>query len=193
MEDSGRRAFFREALAGVVRPLADYLEQRIPSPVEPPQERPRLRPPGAIPEATFIDTCRRCGACVEACPANAIFPLPESFGYAPRTPVIDPDYAACVVCEGLQCTHVCPSGALLPLSAPTQIRMGLAEVYRPLCVRSRGESCTQCVERCPMGETALRFIDAGPPEVLAGCVGCGVCQLYCPTSPKAIVVQPLPA
>ena len=60
-----------------------------------------------------------------------------------------------------------------------------------MCVRSHGESCTRCVDMCPMGSDAIRFDDNGPPTVLAdGCVGCGVCQLYCPTTPKAIVVSP---
>ena len=107
------------------------------------------------------------------------------------TPVIEPDSAACVVCTGLQCTHVCPSGALLPVLDPRHIRMGMAEVFPERCVRTAGEACTICRDRCPFGEDAIRFEGGGAPIVLAsGCVGCGVCQLYCPTTPKAIVVNP---
>ena len=112
-------------------------------------------------------------------------------GEARGTPVIDPDLAPCVVCDGLQCMQVCESGALTRLIAPQQIKMGLAEVYESLCVRTAGETCTICVDRCPMGEAALHLDGNGPPIVEAGgCVGCGVCQNVCPTTPKAIVVKP---
>lgn len=183
-----RRVFFRDAMARVIAPLADYIEHRF----DLPAVRLQLRPPGAIEESLLNETCYRCGACVETCPAEAIFALGDEAGEAAGTPVIDPDRAACVVCDGLQCTTVCPSGALLPVAEPSLIRMGVAGVYAPLCVRTQHEECTLCVERCPVGESAIRFNDDGPPEVLSpGCVGCGVCQLYCPTSPKAITVRPL--
>lgn len=190
-----RRGFFRDALRRTLAPLVDLVEGAGASAEEPAgghaDEELLLRPPGAIDEAEFATTCMRCGACVEACPADAIFAAPATAARAAGTPVIDADLGACVVCEGLQCTHVCPSGALVPLSAPHEIRMGTAEVYGSVCVRSEGEACTICVERCPIGEAALSFEDDGPPVVHAdACVGCGVCQLFCPTTPKAIVVVP---
>lgn len=192
----GRRGFFQEVFARMLRPVADALETRLPQiMIEPPPPHPRLflRPPGALDESLFNDTCKRCGKCVEVCPAHAIFPFDGPADDPKRgTPVIDADLAACVICEGLQCTKACPSGALRPLSHPGEIRMGTAEVYESLCVRSRGEDCRLCVERCPIGARAIRFLDEGPPDVFAdGCTGCGVCQFYCPTTPKAIVVQPV--
>ncbi|MFQ5461384.1 MAG: 4Fe-4S dicluster domain-containing protein [Phycisphaerae bacterium] len=182
-----RRSFFRAAAAKMLGPVSDFIEERTA-----PEYRPiYLRPPGAIDEAAFLQTCRQGGACVQACPANAIFSLAEQSGVARGTPVIDPDAAACVVCTDLACTHACPSGALLPIDRPRDIRMGVAEVYAPLCLRQKNEACTICVEQCPLGESAILFTDDGPPHVLAeGCVGCGVCQFYCPTSPKAITVRP---
>ncbi len=186
-DSSQRRAFLREAAKRLIGPVVDLFEGRSPPRVTP----TLLRPPGAIDETRFLDTCRRCGACVDICPAEAIFPLAQSATGAAGTPVIDPELAACVVCDGLKCTTVCPSGALLPLTAPEQIRMGLAEVDWAACVRSHGEACRICVDQCPLGETAIRLAGAGPPEVHpTGCVGCGVCQLVCPTTPRAIVVRP---
>lgn len=185
---AGRRGFFREAVARAVGPLSDYLENRLQ--LGPP--RVFLRPPGAIEESALVDTCYRCGACIDACPADAIYALDRAAESAAGTPAIDADKAACVVCEGLKCTHVCPSGALLPVAQPADIRMGLAHVYAPLCLRIREEACTICVDQCPLGSDALVFSGDGPPDVLEdGCVGCGVCQLYCPTDPKAIVIDPL--
>ncbi len=186
---SGRRHFFRDGLAHIVGPLADYLDRRL----EQPTVRLTLRPPGAILEDDFLDTCRRCGACVEVCPANAIRVEPVGEHRSSGAPYIDPDLAACVLCEGLLCTHECPSGALRPIDDPRAIEMGLAEVDAMLCVRSNGENCTICVDRCPTDGNALVLIGTGPPTILdPGCVGCGVCQLHCPTSPKAIVVHPRP-
>lgn len=183
-----RRAFFRAAVARAIGPLADYIEKRVGLL---PLQRP-LRPPGAIEESAFLETCYRCGSCVEVCPADAIFPLDDTAGDAARTPSIDPDRAACVVCDDLKCTTVCPSGALQLITDPLAIRIGLAQVYGSLCTRSNDVPCTECVDRCPPGAVAIRFNDDGPPEVLSpGCIGCGICQLYCPTSPKAIVVNPI--
>lgn len=186
-DDQGRRAFFREGFAKLVGPLGDFIEQRFDLPVE----RRLLRPPGALSEAEFLDTCYRCGSCVEVCPADAIYSAPASDENTVGTPVIDPDLAPCVVCEELACMKVCPSGALKLVAAPELIRMGRAKVSDAVCLRSSGEDCTICIDRCPIGDTALRTMDTGPPMVLDACVGCGVCQHYCPTTPKAIVVDPI--
>lgn len=182
----GRRGFFRDALSGLVRPLAGLAERHggADEPVR------RLRPPGAVPEEDFGAACQRCGKCVEVCPADAIFPMRDADPTLHGAPIINPSAAACVVCTDLACTHACPSGALLPLTRPQEIRMGIALVRSDVCVRSAGEDCSECVDKCPLGPTAISFPDAGPPKVLNGCVGCGVCEFYCPTQPKAIYVEP---
>jgi len=182
-----RRHFFRKALERAVHPLADYLEERLQQPIT----RTCIRPPGAVAEPAFLETCYRCGACVNVCPARAIQPLAEEAQELAGTPVIDPDIAACTVCDRLKCTRTCPSGVLQPVTDPHAIRMGTACVYRPLCLRTRGDACTVCLDVCPRGVEALTCFTADPPEVLeAGCIGCGLCQQHCPTSPKAVAVIP---
>jgi len=194
-DPKSRRLFFETAARKLVGPVANYLEKRIrsvPVPGEGPGRMPELlRPPGALPGRLFVDTCQHAGQCIDVCPAKAIVALPPAYGSLARTPVINADIAACVVCDGLLCTHACPSGALRPLRSPHEIDMGVAEVYASSCVRANGETCTLCVERCPIGAQAIVFDNDGPPRVSAdGCTGCGVCQLFCPTTPKAIVVRP---
>lgn len=186
-ESPDRRSFFKDATGKLIEPVADFLEKKISSP----SNRSVIRPPGAIEESKFLETCKSCGECVKACPATAIFLLPGSFGDEASTPAIDPSNSPCVVCEGLQCTHVCPSGALISVYEPHLIAMGTAEVYAPVCVRSNKDDCTICVDRCPFGENAIRFEGAGPPTVLDACTGCGVCEFYCPTTPKAITIKPI--
>ena len=181
-----RRRFFAQAAGRLLRPLADYIEQRWPTPLR----RTCLRPPGALAEPAFLDTCYRCGACANECPVSAIVLLPTSAGDLAGTPMVDPDLAACTLCEGLRCTHACPSGALRKLGEPREVAMGTAAVYDSVCTRSAGEDCTSCVDHCPIGPAALSLTGAGPPVVHAeACVGCGLCQHHCPTLPKAIVVQ----
>ena len=55
------------------------------------------------------------------------------------------------------------------------------------------EICDLCVAYCPI-EGAIKLKDLGDkkflPEITDACVGCGVCQMLCPTDPKAIVVEP---
>jgi len=179
----------------MIGPLADMVEKRLP--IELPIVRTLLRPPGALPEKKFLETCFRCGACADACPADAISLSGSDDRDRRGTPYIDPDASACVICDELACMKVCPSGGLR-LVGRLDIRMGLARVDHGLCVRTRGEPCVECVERCPLGPTAIRVNEHGRIEVVdpsysgEGCTGCGVCQQHCPSVPtKAIRIDPL--
>ncbi len=183
----GRRAFFREAFTRIVQPVAEYLDMQIEARL--PAEEVLLRPPGALPETAFLETCLRCGNCVDSCPADAIQSLQSDQPNLAGTPYIDPDLQPCVVCDSLECMQVCPSGALQKLSAH-EIQIGLAEVNYAVCLRSNGVDCRNCVDACPIGERAIRIDAEKRVKVLsAGCVGCGVCQHQCPTTPKSIVIQ----
>jgi MauM/NapG family ferredoxin protein len=148
-----------------------------------------LRPPGSVDEAKIGDSCYRCGACVNICPRQAIKPLDSEYNERAGTPHIVARDAPCVLCHGLLCTTVCPSGTLRPLQLPAEVQMGLAEVNPKRCLPHRGEPCSQCHDHCPVAGAIV--IDAqGRPQVTAACTGCGLCEYYCPTEPASIRVRP---
>ena len=70
--------------------------------------------------------------------------------------------------------------------------MGLAIVDEEFCVRTHGEDCQICVDKCPLGVDAISISEFGSSiEVHEhGCTGCGVCEMYCPTEPRAITIKP---
>jgi ferredoxin-type protein NapG len=184
-----RRAMFRFGLKALMEPLAEFLEERLQIPL--PVPRTVLRPPGAQPEREFLAACYRCGNCVDVCPARAIRPLSGDDVEHRGTPYIDPDLGACVVCDELACMRACPSGALKLPERPAEIRMGTARVNLAHCVRTHGEDCRLCTVKCPIGQDAIAINANGQVQVKSGCVGCGACQFYCPSLPKAITVTPL--
>jgi len=69
--------------------------------------------------------------------------------------------------------------------ATERIDIGITEVKR--------EICDLCVIYCPLQKDAIIMekTEDGKmlPKILDGCVGCGVCQMVCPTTPAAIVVE----
>jgi ferredoxin-type protein NapG len=199
-----RRKFFRMGLAELLRPLASIAGplERVAEQIGKLEESVKhhgrripltvwLRPPGALEEQKFRDTCSRCGKCVQICPAQCI-QIDPTGNNGNGAPYIDANAMACIVCEGLKCMDVCPSGALIPTSI-NDIDMGTAVWKEETCLRSSGQECRICVDHCPLGTTA---IDLRKGEIAVnplGCIGCGVCQHDCPTSPKSIYVIPIAA
>jgi ferredoxin-type protein NapG len=151
---------------------------------------PPLRPPGMMHEQLLIATCTRCGKCVEACPADAIFPLGAEWGDLRGTPAIEPRRQPCVLCTGLQCTHVCPSGALLPVYVNHDVVMGTAVLDAARCVTWHGQRCDACITHCPMPGALSADADGRVRVDEQKCVGCGLCERACPTEPTSIHVVP---
>jgi ferredoxin-type protein NapG len=149
-----------------------------------------LRPPGALPPGEFEAACTRCGKCVDACPAHAI--QIASRGMEAGLPSIEPASSPCVLCSGLQCTRVCPSGALQLVAAPAAVRIGTAAIEPARCTAWRGLPCRICFDLCPIeGAITLTGGDHSYVPVVqdARCVGCGVCLHHCP-APGAIRIVP---
>lgn len=157
----------------------------------------RLRPPGAADESTFTLLCTRCGGCIRACPHNIIVRTNKTDSLAGIfTPELEfeTDYCRqdCVLC-----THVCPSGALSPITREQkpQIQIGLPRVDMTICLLGEDGECSACMRFCPYN--AVRYVFSEKTYSLAPvidpekCNGCGACQVACPTKPrKAIKIYP---
>lgn len=196
-----RRRFFREGLRELLKPLqkaADPIERAL-SELEAintprvargkPTRTAWLRPPGALLEQDFLNTCSRCGTCATVCPAHAI-KIDTSGVKANGAPYIDASEMACVVCDGLHCMQNCPSGAL-KFTPVAEIDMGTAVWHEHRCVRTTGgQECRICIDQCPLGSAAI-VLEANRVKVIEeGCIGCGVCEQQCPTEPKSITITP---
>ena len=168
-----------------------------------------LRPPGALPEPDFLSACIRCYRCQDACEPGAIQFYTESDGDLFHTPFVDPAKAGCTLCN--KCGPACPTDALLPFAAKTEVDMGSVELREDLClsykakwVRAKQEllmqlgrkpteveavaerrgPCGECYMFCPLRGSAIKLEPGSflAPLVFAQhCVGCGLCEEICRT------------
>ena len=158
---------------------------------------PTLRPPGAVDEARFAGLCVRCGNCLRACPTQIIRTDRGEHGIAGLlTPTLDFSRDYCRE-DCTRCTHVCPSGALVPLTLKQKERtsIGLPRVNMEICLLGDDRECSVCRNWCPYEAITLEFsrieYTLTPKIDPEKCPGCGACQAVCPTSPKkAIVIVP---
>jgi polyferredoxin/Pyruvate/2-oxoacid:ferredoxin oxidoreductase delta subunit len=166
---------------------------------------PFIRPPGAAAEKDFLKRCARCGACMQACPTNAIQPAVFQAGLDGLwTPIIAPAVGYCEY-ECNRCTQVCPTHALaaLSLEAKKQFKLGTAVINRSACYTyADGYNCGVCEEHCPVPEKAIRLREVEVQNFRGKvkkvkqvyvvpdlCIGCGICENVCPrTDAPAILV-----
>jgi ferredoxin len=133
-----------------------------------------IRPPGALAEDAFLARCIRCGACVNACPTSALQPSFTVAGLEGLyTPVLVARRGWCEP-SCTRCGQVCPTGALTPLTPETK---GWTPAAFP----------TAAVEPVKIGTA---FFDWGRCLPWAMATPCIVCEEVCPTSPKAIRLEP---
>jgi ferredoxin len=157
-----------------------------------------LRPPGAVPEDRFAGLCIRCNNCVHACPTKIIYPDTGREGGLAGfgAPIIrfDRDYKYCLeTCNA--CTQVCPTGALAALTVEQKNKyvIGEALVDNNVCLVPLGKKeCDACERACPYDAVKITWDEAqyiAYPVVNDKCIGCGACEVVCPTTPvKAIRV-----
>ena len=175
-----RKDFFKEAFSIFKKGVGNHVERKIFKNMDLP-----LRPPGALEEVEFLSTCTRCDACVKACPHHSI--LKKSLqGVSAGTPYIDPEKQGCHLCSDFPCIESCEPGALIVANIQPVVRMGEAKVDTERCLTYREIQCTSCYDACPFPEKAIKIGFDRHPEVLDGCVGCGLCTKPCPAGPKAI-------
>ena len=151
-----------------------------------------LRPPGAVPEDRFAGLCIRCNNCVHACPTKIIHPDTGHegglAGFAAPVVKFDRDYKYCLeTCNA--CTEVCPTGALtaLPLAQKNKYIIGEALVDNNICLTALGKKeCDACEQACPYDAVKITWDEQqynAYPVVNDKCIGCGACEVVCPTSP----------
>jgi MauM/NapG family ferredoxin protein len=145
-----------------------------------------LRPPGAIAEADFLESCTKCGDCTSACPHDAIREAPARLREARGTPIIDPLTSPCRMCEDLPCITACDTGALRP-EAPAAL--GAAQIAPLDCLNQLSTTCSVCVEHCPV-PGAIEIVGIVPEVNEPLCTGCGACQHVCPAPQNAILLLP---
>ena len=168
-------------------------------------KKPRrlLRPPASLPEEEFVNRCVRCGNCMKVCIANGLQPAMFQAGLpAVWTPHFMFNLGYCEYHCTL-CGSVCPTGAIPALTVEEKMRtrIGLARIDRNVCIPwKKKKECYVCEEHCPVAQKAIKLKEhtengttvRRPYIDLKLCIGCGICQVKCPTKPgKGVIVYPV--
>ena len=131
-----------------------------------------IRPPGALDEIHFLERCIRCGECMKVCPNNALHPTFMEGGLeAIWSPVLVPRVGYCEPTCVL-CSQVCPTGAIWEITEAQKL----------------GRSAASPPEAATPIKIGTAFYDLGRCLPWAMATDCIVCEEWCPTSPKAIVL-----
>ena len=156
-----------------------------------------IRPPGAIPEEEFLNSCVRCSECMKVCITNTLQPSFLEGGLEGLwTPRLDLRFAACEQTCNL-CGKVCPTKAIRDLDSEEKkhAKIGTAMIIKEKClVWEQDKVCLICDEQCPYNAIVFKTVEGfrRPFVIESKCNGCGFCEHKCPVEGgSAIVVKPL--
>jgi len=136
-------------------------------------EHAPIRPPWALDEQQFTDTCTQCSECIKSCPEKIIISGEGHY------PVIDFSKGECTFC--FNCVDSCEPDALT--GSTESIPWNLKASISKQCLVFKGIHCMSCRDQC---ETeAITFIPkvalpAYPVINPLLCTGCGACFQPCP-------------
>lgn len=157
--------------------------------------RKAISPPGSFGREYFTEHCTACGLCISQCPTQVLQPALMEYGLSGfLQPHLDFTAGFCNY-ECTVCSHVCPTGAILPLKKDEKKRtqIGIARFIEEKCiVVTKGTQCGACSEHCPTKacDMVLYKNNLNIPFIEPDrCIGCGACEHICPTFPKSIVVD----
>ncbi len=185
----GRRNFLKQSMVSLGVTVQEYVRHRDAEAKK--NEEPErirsdwLRPPGALDEVHFLESCTGCGDCVVACPHGSIRVLKEN-----ETPVIYPDEKPCYLCNDFPCIAACEPEALQPVGAVNAVAMGIAVVSQRLC--TAGQGCNACLAQCPTRAIDMDFVSMSIHVDGDRCVGCGMCEYTCKTVNDRIAIAVSP-
>lgn len=176
-----RRGFLRGQFFKADASSQETTEKKVQTSTIRTSDIPLLRPPHALDEAHFLSECDACGACINACPHQAL-----RASTAAQTPHFVMEEVPCHLCEDMPCVNACPTNAL---GLQQELHIGRAFLKVMNCLASLETFCTVCLERCPI-EGAI-ILERGKPKIMANqCVGCGQCVYRCPAPSPALIVLP---
>ncbi len=152
-----------------------------------------VSPPGSVSLEHFMDRCTSCHLCVTSCPTSVLQPSFLEYGLkGMMQPRMDYSVEYCNF-ECTKCGEVCPTGAILPLTAEDKKLEQIGQVHfiKDKCiVFTDNTSCGSCSEHCPT--QAVKMVpykdDLTIPETDKEiCIGCGACEYACPVKPHTAI------
>lgn len=133
-----------------------------------------IRPPWALDESLFIESCIRCSDCISACPQGIIFVGDAGF------PEVSFKQAECTFCTS--CTKICKTGALDP-SVSNQQAWDLDVSIQSNCLSLNAVVCRACGDNCETQAIRFKLKVGGisEPQISQDdCTDCGACVAVCP-------------
>lgn len=155
-----------------------------------------VTPPGIISREDFHKHCTACMLCVSNCPTKVLKASTVEYSiFNALQPTMDFEASHCRY-DCTQCTQVCPTKALTPLTKEEKhdMNIGKAQYIQQNCIVVRNNiSCGRCAVVCPKDTIKMIPFKNGykiPIVNLENCIGCGACENICPAKPiKAIWVE----
>ncbi len=140
--------------------------------------RTATRPPWALHESLFVESCDRQGQCIAACPEKIIEKGRGGF------PQINFQKGECTFCG--ECVDRCTSGALsAPAMQAEQPAWQASIRIKENCLAMNRVVCRSCAEQCDQRAIFFSLSIGGiaqPELVTEQCNGCGACVAPCPVA-----------